>query len=98
MKKFAVVLGLAAAGLCFGSSASFAQRGVIAGGSSTATWVPWAVMGCPTGIVVSAVVANYRDNRPLTQEEAWSCGVLYWFSTPKAQELKVARKTKKKVS
>jgi hypothetical protein len=46
------------------------------GGSHTPVW-PWVVIGCAGSIVLSALVANYRDNRQLTTAEAWTCGLLY---------------------
>jgi hypothetical protein len=45
--------------------------------SHTPVW-PWVVIGCAGSIVLSALVANYRDNRQLTTSEAWTCGLLYW--------------------
>src|SRR5215470_1657724 len=41
--------------------------------------LPWALMACPALIVVSGVVANFKDNWQLTYWEAWTCGLLYWF-------------------
>jgi hypothetical protein len=42
------------------------------------------------GIILSAFHANYRDNRELTPPEAWTRGVLYWFSNP--TEIRQARR------
>jgi hypothetical protein len=39
----------------------------------------WAAFACPASIILSGIVANFRDNRQLTYPEAWSCGLLYWF-------------------
>jgi hypothetical protein len=47
--------------------------------------VVWSVIGCAGGIVLSAFAANYRDNRELTAPEAWTCGLLFWFSQPKGR-------------
>jgi hypothetical protein len=49
------------------------------GGSGFA---PWPIFACAGGIITSALVANYRDNRELTAPEAWTCGVLFWFAEP----------------
>jgi hypothetical protein len=49
--------------------------------SHTPVW-PWVVIGCAGSIVLSALVANYRDNRQLTTAEAWTCGLLYWIPMP----------------
>ena len=43
----------------------------------------WSIFGCAGGIIISALAANYRDNRELTAPEAWSCGLLFWFSQPR---------------
>ena len=45
-------------------------------------WVPWAAMGCVGSILLSAAVANWKDNRQLTYWEAWTCGLLYWIPMP----------------
>lgn len=47
----------------------------------TSAW-PWVVIGCAGSIVLSALVANFRDNRQLTTAEAWTCGLLYWIPMP----------------
>jgi hypothetical protein len=52
---------------------------VYGGGGATA---PWAIFACAGGIIASALVANYRDNRELTTPEAWTCGLLFWFEQP----------------
>src|SRR5690242_10339855 len=51
------------------------------GHSHTPAW-PWVVIGCAGSIVLSALVANFRDNRQLTTPEAWTCGLLYWIPLP----------------
>jgi hypothetical protein len=49
------------------------------GGVHVPTWL-WVAMACPASIILSGAVANFRDNRQLTYQEAWTCGLLYWFS------------------
>jgi len=44
---------------------------------------PWPVFICAGGIIFAALAANYRDNRQLTAEEAWTCGALFLLSQPK---------------
>jgi hypothetical protein len=39
---------------------------------------PWLIFACAGGIITSAIVANARQNRELTWNEAASCGLLYW--------------------
>jgi hypothetical protein len=43
----------------------------------------WPIFGCAGGIILAALAANYRDDRQLTTDEAWTCGLLFWFSQPK---------------
>ena len=52
---------------------------VFGGGSGFAVWP---IFACAGGIITSALVANYRDNRELTAPEAWTCGVAFWFAQP----------------
>jgi hypothetical protein len=42
----------------------------------------WVAFGCPASVVLSALVADFRDNRQLTAPEAWTCGLLYWIPMP----------------
>ena len=63
------------------------------GGSSVA---PWTVIGCVGGTVLSAMIANWRDNRELTFNEAASCGMLFWFAQPVKVKVKVKAKPRKK--
>jgi hypothetical protein len=46
------------------------------------TWVPFTIMGCAGGIILAALAANARDHRELTAQEAWTCGIMFWFSQP----------------
>lgn len=49
------------------------------GHTHTPAW-PWVVIGCAGSIVVSALAANFWQNRELTTPEAWTCGLLYWWN------------------
>ena len=42
----------------------------------------WGLFACPASIILSGIVANFRDNRQLTAPEAWTCGLLFWFAKP----------------
>ena len=55
---------------------------LIPSGHSGTSPVPWIIMGCVGGTVLSAMIANWRDNRELTWNEAASCGILFWFAQP----------------
>jgi hypothetical protein len=43
----------------------------------------WAAFACPASIILSGIVANFRDNRQLTTPEAWTCGLAFWLAKPK---------------
>ena len=45
-------------------------------------WIPWVAFGCPASIILSGIVADFKDNRQLTYWEAWTCGLLYWIPLP----------------
>jgi len=47
------------------------------------TWVPFAIMGYAGSIIFAAIVANARYHCQLTAAEAWSGGILFWFSPHK---------------
>ena len=65
-------------------TASFAVPAApVPGATFGGTSFPWPIFACAGGIITSALVANYRDNRELTAPEAWSCGTLFWFTPPK---------------
>jgi hypothetical protein len=84
-KLIAVAL---AGSLAIGSFSTSALAGVAAPVPGThfgngASYVPWLIIGCAGGIILAALAANARDHRELTAPEAWSCGLLFWFSPPK---------------
>jgi hypothetical protein len=96
LKKL-LVTGVAAAALSLAPTAAFAPPAPAPApipAVSSKVVVPWVMIGCAGGIILSAFHANYRDNRELTQPEAWTCGLLYWFSypTPK-QQIRRARRS-----
>ena len=64
----------------------------IGGSSGGSVVVPWVVMGCAGGIILAAFHANYKYNRELTMAEAWSCGMLHWFSHHPTRQKPVQRK------
>jgi hypothetical protein len=51
-------------------------------GHSHTPVTPWVVIGCAGSIVLSALAANFFNNRQLTTAEAWTCGLLYWIPMP----------------
>ena len=94
MKKL-LIAGVTVAALSLAPTVAFAQPAprvvVPPPAHSSKIIVPWIFIGCAGGIILSAFHANYRDNRELTQPEAWTCGLLYWLSTP-SQKIEVRRR------
>jgi hypothetical protein len=50
--------------------------------------IPWYVFACPVSIMFSAAVAATRDDRELTNWEAYTCGLLYWIGKPPKQYIR----------
>jgi hypothetical protein len=46
-----------------------------AGGNSL-----WWFFACPSDIIAAAMVKNWKRHKELTKEEAWTCGLLYWYN------------------
>jgi hypothetical protein len=93
MKKL-LLAGVVLAALSLAPTTASAQvrASVPTAGSSSKIIVPWIFIGCAGGIILSAFQANYRDNRELTQPEAWTCGLLNWLSYPTPRkEIRVRR-------
>jgi hypothetical protein len=40
----------------------------------------WIIFGCAGSIIFTAYVAHVQQHRQLTQQEAMTCGLLYWFN------------------
>ena len=89
-KKLIAATLAASIGVAAVPTASFAAavapvvRGPVFGGAS----FPWPIFACAGGIITSALVANARDNRELTAPEAWSCGIMFWFTEPTPKKKK----------
>src|ERR1700730_2198923 len=84
MGKSKILAAVLAASLAFSSTVAYAggpppTPGHVFGGGSPG-WV-WAIFGCSSGIILAAMVANFQQNRQLTAQEAWTCGLLFWFTT-----------------
>jgi hypothetical protein len=83
-----LIVAILAGGLAIGSfstSASAKPLPVVPGThfGNGVSYVPWIIIGCAGGIILAALAANARDHRELTAPEAWSCGMLFWFSPPR---------------
>lgn len=68
-----------AVALAFSPSLAFAQvlPPAIHHSHPTAIW--W-FMACPGSVVAAASAKNWRRHQELTAEEAWTCGLLYWWN------------------
>jgi hypothetical protein len=86
MGKSKIIAAVLAASLALSPTTSFAGTGGgppgFTFGSGPTGWV-WAIFGCSSGIILAAMVANFQQNRQLTAQEAWTCGLLFWFNPPK---------------
>jgi hypothetical protein len=84
MGKSKILAAVLAVSLAFSSSAAHAGTPVpgFTFGTGPTGWV-WAIFGCSSGIILAAMVANFQQNRQLTAQEAWTCGLLFWFNPPK---------------
>lgn len=79
MKKIAIIL--LAGAFAFSSLSAVGQGAPAGGGSSHShSWVPWTIIGCAGGVVSAAAVKNWKRHKELNQQEAWTCGLLYWWN------------------
>jgi len=81
----ALAASLAASAVSPASAAPVRVVTVPATGGVHTPWVPFAVMGCASGIILAAMAASSRDKRELTAPEAWTCGLLFLFSEPRSK-------------
>lgn len=44
--------------------------------TGTAYWI----LACPVGIITAAAVKSHKRHKELTAQEAWTCGLLYWWN------------------
>jgi hypothetical protein len=86
MRKSKILAAVLAASLAFSSTAARAGNAVVIPGTTFGSgptgWV-WAIFGYSSGIILAAMIANFQQNRQLTANEAWTCGLLFWFNPPK---------------
>jgi hypothetical protein len=87
MKKSKILAAVLAVSLAFSSSTAHSGLAVASPpgtvfGTGPTGWL-WAIFGCSGGIILAAMVANFQQNRQLTAQEAWTCGLLFWFNPPK---------------
>jgi hypothetical protein len=40
----------------------------------------WIIFGCAGSVVLAALAKNASQHQPLTQQEAMTCGLAYWFN------------------
>ena len=40
----------------------------------------WIIFGCAGSVVIAALAKNASQHQPLTQQEAMTCGLAYWFN------------------
>lgn len=81
--SFVAVAALSISMIQFAEAVAVHPAAPVPVASGSKVIVPWIFIGCAGGIILAAFHANYRDNRELTAPEAWSCGLLHWFSQPR---------------
>jgi hypothetical protein len=87
MGKSRLLVGILAASLALSPAVVSASGPPPAGkmfGTGATGWV-WGIFGCSGGIIFTALVANWQQNRQLTMNEAMTCGLLFWFTPPKGK-------------
>jgi hypothetical protein len=90
MRRFLIAVAALIAAFSFAPTKAHAQGGptppaappMLHGPFWPNDWIPWVAFGCPSSIILSALVADFKDNRQLTYWEAWTCGLLYWIPLP----------------
>lgn len=83
MKKIAIIL--LAGAFAFSSIPTFAQRAPGSGGSSVHSSTGYWIIACPAGVVTAAMVKNWKRHKELNTQEAWTCGLLYWWNEATGQ-------------
>jgi hypothetical protein len=79
MKKIAFIWLTGA--FAFSSISAFGQGGpAMTGSGHSHSWVPWTIIGCATGVVSAAAAKNWKRHKELNEQEAWTCGLLYWWN------------------
>ena len=85
-KIFAAILAASMAYSSTASAAIFASPGPTFGTGNVG--FVWAIFGCSSGIIFTALVKSRLQNKELTWNEAASCGALYWL-TPQKKEVEI---------
>lgn len=83
MKRIATIF--LAGAFALSSVPSFGQQQRIPTGGGIHTSTAWWIMACPGGVVTAAMVKNWKRHRELTAQEAWTCGLLYWWNEATGQ-------------
>lgn len=80
MKRKLFAATTLAIALALGPSLSFAQGVPKIVHHSHHSSAGWWIMACPSSIILAASAKNWRRHAELTTEEAWTCGLLYWWN------------------
>ncbi len=75
----ALFAGTLAASSAPANAACF-RGGVCTGGTTVHTGAIYWILACPAGIITAAMAKNWKRHKELTQQEAWTCGLLYWWN------------------
>jgi hypothetical protein len=85
MRKSKIIAAILAASLALSPVIASAKPATVPGKQFGLgpTGVLWGIFGCTGGIIFTALVANWQQNRQLTWNEAATCGLLFWFTPPR---------------
>lgn len=80
MKRNRLIVATLAVALAFSPSLAFAQAPPPVVHHSHHSGAAWWIVACPGAIIAAASVKSWKRHKELTTEEAWTCGLLYWWN------------------
>lgn len=78
--KLALAASLLASTLALSAAPAYAVRAPVVTGGTVHTGTVYWILACPAGVVTAALVKNWKRHKELNQQEAWTCGLLYWWN------------------
>ena len=79
--KLALAASLLAGSLAVSAAPVNAARVLVTPhGGTVHTSTAYLILACPAGVVSAALVKNWKRHKELNQQEAWTCGLLYWWN------------------
>lgn len=78
--KLALAASLLAGSLALSAAPANAARVIVPPSGTVHTGTVYWILACPAGVVTAALVKNWKRHKELNQQEAWTCGLLYWWN------------------